>query len=82
VELEGSLSCSQEPATCPYPEPDESNPHLSPLFHNIIFNIILPSMPKSSKCSECNIFFLYANGGNLQPVDRMWWAARKTFLDI
>jgi hypothetical protein len=27
MEPEGSLLCSQEPATCPYPEPNESNPH-------------------------------------------------------
>jgi hypothetical protein len=26
MEPEGSLSCSQEPATCSYPEPNESNP--------------------------------------------------------
>jgi hypothetical protein len=29
---EGSLSRSQEPATGPHPEPDESNPHVPTLF--------------------------------------------------
>jgi hypothetical protein len=29
MEPESSLSCSQEAATGPYPEPDESIPHLS-----------------------------------------------------
>jgi hypothetical protein len=28
MELEGSLLCSQENATCLYPEPDESTPQL------------------------------------------------------
>jgi hypothetical protein len=28
MEPESSLQCSQEPATNPYPEPDESSPHL------------------------------------------------------
>jgi hypothetical protein len=32
MEPEGSLLCSQEPATCPYPEPKESNPHPQTLF--------------------------------------------------
>jgi hypothetical protein len=32
MEPEGSLSCSQEPTTCPYPEPNESNPHPQTLF--------------------------------------------------
>jgi hypothetical protein len=29
MEPEGSSPCSQQPATCPYPEPNESNPHMS-----------------------------------------------------
>jgi hypothetical protein len=32
MEPKFSLLCSQEPATGPYPEPDESNPHLPTLF--------------------------------------------------
>jgi hypothetical protein len=32
METEGSLPRSQEPAIGPYPEPDESSPHLSTLF--------------------------------------------------
>jgi hypothetical protein len=32
MESEGLLPCSQEPATCPYPEPNESNPYLLWLF--------------------------------------------------
>jgi hypothetical protein len=37
------------PPLFPFLEPDESNPQLSILFLNIRFNIILPSVPKSSK---------------------------------
>jgi hypothetical protein len=29
---EGSLPCLQEPAACPYPELNESNPHPQTLF--------------------------------------------------
>jgi hypothetical protein len=38
MEPEGSLPHSQEPATCPYPEPDQSST-LHPIL-NINFNII------------------------------------------
>jgi hypothetical protein len=32
MEPEGSLPCSQKLATCPYPEPNEFNPHPQTLF--------------------------------------------------
>jgi hypothetical protein len=32
MELEGLLSCSQDPTTGPYPEVDESSPHPPILF--------------------------------------------------
>jgi len=44
---EGSLQCSQDPATGPYPEPGESSPQ--PYFLKIYCNIILPSTPRSTK---------------------------------
>jgi hypothetical protein len=41
MEPEGSLLCSQQPATDPNAEPDESSPHSPTCFPNIQFNIIL-----------------------------------------
>jgi hypothetical protein len=32
MEPQGSLPCSQQPATGPYPEPDASSLHVSKLF--------------------------------------------------
>jgi hypothetical protein len=32
MEPEGSLSCEQQPATGPYPKPDEFSPQLPTLF--------------------------------------------------
>jgi hypothetical protein len=46
MEREGSLTCSQEPTTGPYPEPNESNPHPIPDFSKINFNIFA-STPRS-----------------------------------
>jgi hypothetical protein len=45
MEPEGSLPYTQEPATCPYPEPDESSLRPPPNLSKIHFNIILPSTP-------------------------------------
>ena len=58
MENESSLPCTQNPASFPYPEPDQSNP----LFHfllNIYLNIILTFSPR---------FLLFAV--YLQPVWR------------
>jgi hypothetical protein len=59
MEPEGLSPYTQEPATCPYPEPDQSSlhppPNVSKIHFNIIIiiiiNIILPSTPGSSKRS-------------------------------
>jgi len=48
METEGSLPHSQAPATCPYPEPDQSSPCLPSHLLEIHFNIILLSTPGSS----------------------------------
>ena len=50
IEPEGSLPHLQVPATCPYPEPQQSIPCSTPHFYKIHFNI-LPSKPESSKWS-------------------------------
>jgi hypothetical protein len=44
---EGSLLCSREPSTGPYPKPDRSSPN-HPILSKIHFNIILPPMSMSS----------------------------------
>jgi hypothetical protein len=38
MEPEGSLLCSQEPATDTYPKPDPSSPHLPTLFPYDLFS--------------------------------------------
>jgi hypothetical protein len=41
MEAEGSLLCSQEPSTGPYPEPNQSSPY-QPILSLLDFNIIHP----------------------------------------
>ena len=56
MESDGSLLHSQVPITCPYPGPDQSSSCPPSHFLKIHFNIILPSMPGSSKWSLSHRF--------------------------
>jgi hypothetical protein len=51
MEAERALPCSQQPATGPYPEPDESSPHLPTCLCKIHSNINFPSTTRSSEWS-------------------------------
>ena len=51
MEPDGSLPPLQEPATCPYPEPDKSSACPTAHFLKMHLNIILSSKPGSSKWS-------------------------------
>jgi len=53
---EGSLPHSQEPATSPYPEPEQSNPCLPSHFLENYFIITLPSTPWFSKFLYDSVF--------------------------
>jgi hypothetical protein len=63
MEPKGSLHHSQQPATCPYPEPYQYSqcPHTT--YRNIRFNIILPSTPVSSKW-EVRMYSIRVNEEN------------------
>ena len=60
MEPRSSLPHSQVPATCPYPEPDQSSPCPHFYFLKIHLNIIFPAMPGSPKWS-LSFRFLHQN---------------------
>jgi len=59
MEPEGSLSCSQDPTTDPYPEPTASSPHLPTLFPKDLFQYYLPIYSK--------VFRIFSSLHVLQP---------------
>jgi hypothetical protein len=56
MEPESSLPYSQVPATCPYPQADQSNSCLPSHFLKIHFNNILPPMVRPSKWCVCSSY--------------------------
>ena len=70
MEAESSLPRSQEPATCPYREPEQTSPWPPSNFSNIRFNIIVPSMPGSFKWSV-SIRVAHENRACTSPLPHM-----------
>ena len=58
---ECSLPDSQQHASCPHPQPDQSIPHTPSYFLKILFNITLPPVPISSLRSFYQDFPLQHN---------------------
>jgi hypothetical protein len=72
---DGSLPHSQEPSTCPYPEPDHSSPHphstpkrstviLSPIYASVFQVVSFAQVCPSKLCAHLTYLPLYS----IQPV--------------
>jgi hypothetical protein len=59
MDPKGSLSCSQEPTTAPYPQPDESSSNL-PTYFPKICSIIIPL--RTPMFSTLSLFFGFSDG--------------------
>jgi hypothetical protein len=71
VEPEGSLPCSQEPATCPYREPDESNSHPPSFLQD-------PSTSRSSEFSPLRLPTKILYTFLISPYAKFWLENFKT----
>jgi hypothetical protein len=62
IEPQGSIPCSQEPFTCPYPESYQSNPHhiIPSYLSKIHFNILRVGLPSGLLPSVFSTNILYA----------------------
>jgi len=79
---EGTLEGSQAPATCPYPEPDQSSPCLPCHFFKIDFNIILPYKCRRSKRFLCpsGLPTKTLNAPRLSPIHNFFYYRNNYFL--
>ena len=79
MEAEGSILHLQVPATCPYPESDHSTPCPPSHFLKIHLNIIVPSMPGSSRWS-LSLRFRHQNPVYTSPLPHTCYVLRHIIL--
>jgi hypothetical protein len=71
MEPKVSLTLSQHPAVCPYPEPYQSNPHPTDFFKN---HSVFPSKPKYPKWSP---WFKIPHQNLSPPLPHTWYMPRQ-----